>query len=86
MFVSVMVLAVWAGAGTTRAGNLPAARRPTEAGAIVAWGGCVFDSAELATDDFVAIASGDSHNLVLRENGSIVAWGLNRRTAMTSKQ
>ena len=65
VFAGVFALAIWVGANVARADNLPAAVRPTEAGSIVAWGEIVFDSAELATDDFTAIAAGGYHNLAM---------------------
>ena len=39
VFAGVFTLAIWAGANEARGVNLPAARPPTQAGGIVAWGG-----------------------------------------------
>lgn len=46
---------------------------------IAAWGDNTYGQLEIPpmTNSPIAIAAGDSHNLALRDNGSIVAWGEN---------
>ena len=45
------------------------------AGSVWVWGIDAINGAELAENDFVAIAAGSSHGLALKSDGSIVGWG-----------
>lgn len=50
---------------------------PAEAGWIRAWGGNAANPDKIPPgDDFVAVAGGAYHSVALRENGSLVTWGL----------
>ena len=75
--IGVVLLMVLAGSVALWAADLPIPKRPTEKGSVIAWGTMFFDSGQLASNDFVAIAAGGVHSLALRKNGSIVGWGHN---------
>jgi len=50
-----------------------------EDGSIVAWGANGYGQCDVPSpnEDFVAVTTGENHNLGLKQDGSIVAWGNN---------
>ena len=65
MLITAFAVAAWAGASPST-------------GYIVAWGHNDHGQCDVPVgNDFVEIAAGWSHNLALKSDGSLVAWGQN---------
>jgi hypothetical protein len=69
----LLMLVLWTSTGCL---ECPAAGQPP-AGSVIAWGYSILHYVQPTGASFVAVASGDSHALVLNQDGTVVAWGWN---------